>query len=443
MTDAAQTDLATFLGAGAHSPRNRWIKRGLIALAGVLLVILLVRLATGGKAVPVWRTEAVTRGDLTVTVSATGNLQPTNQVTVGSELSGLVTQVLVDNNDRVRRGQVLARIDPARFQDTVEQSRAALAAAEAAVGQAEATRQQTRAALNRLQEVYRLSGGKVPSGTELDTGRADYARAVAAVRSAEAQVLQARAQARIDQTQLSRSLILSPVTGVVLSREIEPGQTVAASFNAPTLFVIAEDLARMKLEAKVDEADVGAVKRGQPASFTVDAFPGRRFPAKIARVDVGANTGSSGSTGSSGTTTTTATTSSVVSYTAELSVANGDLALRPGMTATADIVTSARRGVLLVPNAALRFTPPVAGSGGGRGVAGMMLPGPRRQRRGSEPAIGRGSRQTVYVAGADGAARAVEVTVGETNGTQTEVTGQIAAGDRVIVGQQVRGGGDG
>ncbi len=436
MTDPAQTDLDTFLGVQPHSQRARWIKWGLIALAIVFVALLFVRLFTGGSTAPAYRTEPVVRGDLTVSVSATGNLQPTNQVTVGSELSGLVIAVLADNNDRVRKGQVLARIDPARFRDTVEQSRAALAAAEAAVGQAEATRQQTRAALSRLQQVYTLSGGKVPSGTELDTGRADYARAVAAVRSAEAQVLQARAQARIDETQLSRTLILSPVTGVVLSREIEPGQTVAASFNAPTLFVIAEDLSRMKLEAKVDEADVGAVARGQAASFTVDAFPGRRFPARIARVDVGANTSSS-TASSSSSTTTAASSSSVVSYTAELSVANGDLALRPGMTATADIVTNARRGVLLVPNAALRFTP-AAGKAAGGGVAGMMLPGPRRGggRRTTEATIGRGSRQTVYVLGADGAARPVQVTVGESNGTQTEVTGGLNPGDRVIVGLQ-------
>jgi HlyD family secretion protein len=333
----------------------------------------------------------------------------------------------------VAKGQVLAQLDTSRLQDTIAQSRAALASARAGVAQAQATAQQSRANLARLQEVYRLSGGKVPSATELDTGKADYARAMAAVRTAEASVAQARAQLSSDQTQFSKASIRSPVNGVVLSRQVEPGQTVAASLNAPVLFQIAEDLSRMWLEVKVDEADVGQVGDGQRATFQVDAFPGRTFPATVERIDVGANA-------SSTTTTSSSSANTVVAYTARLTVSNPQELLRPGMTATADIVTSEKKNVLLVPNAALRFSPDrQARSGQSGGVTSVLMP-PRRGNRNRgdrEVTIGRGSRQTVYVMGEDGKAKPIQVTVGETNGSQTEVLGKgLRPGMEVIVGRK-------
>ena len=217
---------------------------------------------------------------------------------------------------------------------------------------------------------------------------------------------------------------------MVLSRQVDPGQTVAASLNAPVLFVIAEDLGQMQLEVKVDEADVGQVKAGQRATFTVDAFPGRSFPAMIERVDVGAN--ASGPT-TSGSSSATAAAGSVIAYTAVLTVQNPELILRPGMTATAEIVTSEKRNVLLVPNAALRFSPEREAAAAARnskgGVTSVLVPqrgrGGRRGNRGNrEVAIGRGSRQTVYVLGADGKPQPIRVTVGESNGSETEVTGR-------------------
>ena len=319
---------------------------------------------------PNYATAPVQRGDLRVTVSATGNLQPTNKVEVGSELSGLVTEVNVDNNDVVAKGDVLARLDTSRLQDAIAQSRAALQSAQAGVAQAQATAQQTQAALARLEEVRQLSGGKVPSVAEFDNARAEHARANAAVLTAKAAVAQARAQLSSDETQSSKALIRSPVTGVVLSRQVDPGQTVAASLNAPVLFVIAEDLKRMRLEVKVDEADVGQVSAGQKATFQVDAFPGRTFPARVERIDLGANA-SDGSTASSS--TASSGSGAVVAYTAVLAVDNSKDILRPGMTATAEIVTSEKRDVLLVPNAALRFSPDAAAARG--------EPGRRRDER--------------------------------------------------------------
>ncbi|MGH6781417.1 MAG: efflux RND transporter periplasmic adaptor subunit, partial [Sphingomonadaceae bacterium] len=349
-----QSELDQFLGVKPEKPWRKWVVRGVIGIVVVALLLLLSR-CFAGEADAQYATEKVARGSLTVSVSATGNLQPTNEVQVGSEQSGLITDVYVENNDRVIKGQVLARLDISRLQDTVIQGKAGLASAEASVAQAKATLAQSRANLARLEEVFRLSGGKVPSRTEMDSGRAEYQRAIAGVRAAEAQVSQARAQLSSAQTNLSKASIVSSVTGVVLSRQVEPGQTVAASFNAPVLFIIAEDLSKMQLEVKVDEADVGQVKQGQRASFTVDAWPGRSFPARIERVDVGAN--ASGSTSSSTSSAASSASGSVVAYTAVLSVENPELILRPGMTATAEIVTSEKQNVLLVPNAALRFSP--------------------------------------------------------------------------------------
>ena len=288
MADPTSNDVDEFLGVKPAPSWRRYIKWVLVGV-GVILLLLLARSLFFSTAKADYATEQVQRGALSVTVSATGKLAPVNQVQVGSELSGLVTKVVVDVNDRVVAGQPLALVDPSRFQDTVNQSKAALDAAIATVGQNQATLAQSNAQLGRLQEVSRLSGGRVPAKTEMEQAIADRARAVANLRAAQANVVSARAALSSNTTQLTKTVIRSPVNGVVLARQIEPGQTVAASFNTPTLFVIAQDLSTMKLEVAIDEADVGSVKQGQQATFTVDAFPGKTFPASITRVDVGTN----------------------------------------------------------------------------------------------------------------------------------------------------------
>lgn len=423
--DVAETpqSITELLGTKPASSSSKYVKWALIALAVCAVLFIGWWYFARSSNTTSYATQAVARGDLQVKVSATGNLAPTNEVAVGSELSGLVETVKVDVNDRVTKGQLLAQIDTQRLLDTVARSRAAVAGAVAGVGQAQATVQQTRSNLARLQEVYRLSGGKVPSGAELDISRGDAARAEANLIAARATVASAQAQLSTDNTNLRKASIVSPVNGVVLSRQVEPGQTVAASFNTPTLFTIAEDLSSMELEVKVDEADVGQVKQGQAARFTVDAWPGQTFSAIIKRVDVGSNATTS---------TTTSSTSTVVSYNAVLTVRNPDLILRPGMTATAEIVTSEVRGALLVPNAALRFTP---ASTTKKPTAFGISMGPQRQTRTKQTKISTGTHQTIYVLDADGAAQPVLVTAGASNGTLTAVTGSgLKLGDKVITG---------
>ncbi|MCW4461586.1 efflux RND transporter periplasmic adaptor subunit [Sphingomonas sp. BT-65] len=430
--------LDEFLGGRVTPPWQRYAKWVALVLVVIAVAFGLWRYfgtsETGGYA-----TQKVDRGALTVTVSATGKLAPTNQVQVGSELSGLITKVMVDVNDRVTAGQTLALIDQSRLNDTIQQGEAAVAAAQATVAQNQATVTESRSQLARFEEVSRLSGGRVPAKTEMDNARAAVARAQATLRASQAQVVSQQAALRSNVTQRDKAVIRSPVNGVVLARQVEPGQTVAASFNTPTLFVIAEDLGAMELQVAIDEADVGQVKDGQKANFTVDAFPGETFPATIQRVDVGSNLSAQSTSSSS--TSTSSTTGQVVSYAATLSVANAQQKLRPGMTATAEIVTLQKNNVLLVPNAALRFTPSDgnAQQASGGGMAGALVP--RRGRRGGQATeksatITRGARQTVYVKGADGQPQAIQVTTGDTNGQVTEIlSGDLKEGMEVITGQ--------
>lgn len=427
MADAdVNADIDEFLGQDTTKRRPKWLKWAIAAVV-VLGVILLIGFLRSGSTGPRYATVSVERGDMVVYVSATGNLEPTNEVTVGSELSGLVSDVFVDVNDRVTRGQALAQIDIDKLVDQVRRSSASLAQSQAQVAQGEASVRLSQAQLGRLEEVRRLSGGKVPSQADIDTGKAQYQRDVATLASARASVASAAAQLATDKTNLGRATLRSPVNGVILSRQIEVGQTVAASFNAPTLFVIADDLTKMKLEVKVDEADVGQVKEGQEATFAVDAYPGKTFAARIVRVNVGSNSAGSGST------STTASSSNVVSYGAVLSVANPDLALRPGMTAMARILASKQAGVLMVPNAALRYAPRKTEEKAAGGFS--MFPGGNRTSE-QEVGLGRGSTHTIYVLGADDKPKAVRVKIGDSDGARTIVTGAaLSPGMKIVTGE--------
>jgi len=442
-----QAELDQFLGGRPPSKLKRYAMWAGIAIAVLLVIFVLTRLFVGGEKSG-YATDQAQKGNLTVTVSATGKLAPINQVTVGSQLSGQVIKVLVDVNDRVTAGQPLALIDPSQFDDQVKQAQATLAANNAAVGQAQATLAQSKATLSRFQEVSRLSGGRVPAKTEMDQAIADRDRGLANLNAADANVISARAALSSAQTQRVRAVIRSPVTGVVLARQIDPGQTVAASFNTPTLFVIAQDLREMKLEVAIDEADVGSVKQGQRATFTVDAFPGKTFPATITRVDVGSNLSVQDATSSTAT-SASSTTAQVVSYAADLSVANPDEQLRPGMTATADIVTMEKKDVLLIPNAALRFKPQAAGAPAPQasgGIAGALTPRMRRRGGSGDNAapLERGSKQSVYVKQADGSLKQISVTTGDSDGTLTEITGgDLQPGMQVVTGQLAGSGSSG
>lgn len=401
------------LFAGRH--RRLWIAGAVL----VVLAILALFYFGSSKASGQYLTEEAAPGNLVVTVSASGTLQPTKSVDVGSEQSGTLASVLVQENDYVKKGQLLAQLDSAKLNDAVTKSQAALAAAEATVAQTQATVAETKAALARMRQVAELSGGKVPAKTELEAAEATLQRAIANGASARASVAQARAVLKTDETNLSKGTIRSPVNGVVLTRKVEPGQTVVAAMTIPVLFTIAEDLATMELQVKVDEADVGNVKLGQPATFTVSAWPGRTFPASILRVGIGSTI-----------------TDNVVTYKTVLAVRNDDLALRPGMTATASIITARRENVLLVPNAALRFTPPSATANKKEGgfVASLLPRLPSQPKKKSDTTSS--GAQQVWVLEQD-MPKAVAVKTGISNGRMTEITGgELKAGMAVVTDYQ-------
>ncbi len=412
-------DIAAILETGktGFSGRLRWMGGGLLLIALAALAYAAFRWSNAAPQVN-YLTEEVARGNLVVTVSATGTLQPTNQVEVGSELSGTIERVLVDDNDHVKKGQELARLDTSKLQDQVTKSSAALVAAEAQVAQMQATVEEAQASLARLRHVAELSGGKVPSKAEMQTAEAALKRATATEASARASVGQARATLKSDQTNLGKATIRSPIDGVVLARKVEPGQTVAASLQAPVLFTLAENLKQMKLEVDVDEADVGQVQDGLQATFKVDAYPNRDYPSRITRTAYGSQT-----------------KEGVVSYLTVLEVNNDDLSLRPGMTATASIVTASRENALLVPNAALRFSPASAKpSGSGGGLVGSIMPRPPRSNVPKRATItpGKGGTQQVWVL-RDGQPVAFPVTLGASDGRVTEVTsGGLQPGMAVI-----------
>lgn len=445
-------DVQELLGDGLtrrwwQSP-TLWI--GVVALAGAAGAYLYWQQQQKANAKPVYVTEAVKRGDLSLTVLANGTLQPTRTVNVGSELSGTVRNVLVDVNDAVKKGQVLVELDTDKLQAQLNRSKASVMSAQARLQQSQATLKESRSNFARLQEVHRISGGKVPSAAEMDAGQATVERSIADEAAARASVDDARAALKTDETNLSKASIKSPIDGVILTRTVDPGNAVAASLQAVTLFTVAEDLKKLRLEVSVDEADIGQVQAGQRASFTVSAHPSRTYPAKVTRVDYGSTK-----------------TDNVVTYLARLEVHNEDLSLRPGMTASSTIRSSERKDVILVPNAALRFTPvgmqspavpgapagaagergPRAqGQGGpgaapgasGGGIMGQLMPQRMRSSRGVGGSQALGVGQTRYVWVLEGGAPvAVQVKTGISDGRITEVeSDKLAEGAQVITDQR-------
>ncbi len=316
-------------------------------------LLLLVLLLVGGfvikwlffkstdRKVAQFETAPVKRGDLTVAVTATGKLEPVTQVDIGIEVSGTVEEIYADFNDHVTAGQVLAKLDTRLFDSRVKQSQGALDQALAKLAETQATITEKKQALSFMEQAHRLSGGSLPSKQDMVTAQANLKRAYAQEKLIKGSIAQAEGQLKLDQTNLIKASIRTPINGIVLNRKIETGQTVAASLQTPVMFTVAENLTEMELHVDVDEADVGKIKLGQAASFTVDAYPDKNFPAVITQIRYAPET-----------------LTGVVTYETILSVNNADLFLRPGMTATAEMVVEKLNNVLLVPTAALRFTPP-------------------------------------------------------------------------------------
>ncbi len=390
-----------------------WLCAGILALIGLGLLI------KKQHPNPVqYKTEQVRRGDLVVTVSATGTLAPVKEVQVGIEVSGTIKTVLADYNDQVTIGQVLAKLDTTRLEAQALQNESALASARAKVMQVEATLQEAQLKMNRLNKVKELSDGKDPASIDLDTAKASLARAKADLASAKATVEQTQGALKVNRTDLTKAVVHSPINGVVLERSVEPGQTVASQFQAPVLFKLAEDLTKMELQVDVDEADVGVVKEGQEATFTVDAYPDQTFPAKITQVRYGSET-----------------KEGVVTYKTVLTVDNSALTLRPGMTATALITVNKKENVLLVSNAVLRFTPPQdvpEEKKSSSGLLGAMLPRPPHSDS-KPPVTAIPSKEQQVWQVTDKGLTPIILIKGATDGVATEIlSGPVDAGTALV-----------
>lgn len=404
--------------------RKKW--KWIIFIALLLIVIIFFGITRNrdknGEESSYFKTKEITTGALTITVTATGTLKPTNQVDVGSELSGNVLTVEADYNDRVKKGQILLTIDGSTYKAMVNQSKASLESAQAQVLNAEATEKEARSKLDRLKEVWQTSGGKVPSKTDIDTAEAALQRSRASVAAANAQVSQAQATLNQNETNLSKLIIRSPIDGIVLNRAIEPGQTVQASFQGVTLFTLAEDLSVMELHVDVDEADVGQVREGQAATFTVDGYPDRTFNAHITQVRYGAKT-----------------VSGVVTYETVLDVDNSDLLLRPGMTASADIVVDSLENATLVDNAALRYRPSekdlATYSGEKKGFFKKIFSRSSKSKTEDEETETKDKKIKEVWMLRDNVLVSVEITTGRTDSVLTEIKeGDLKPGDKVITG---------
>ncbi|MBP7917509.1 MAG: efflux RND transporter periplasmic adaptor subunit [Arenimonas sp.] len=289
-----------------------------------------------------YRTEPVQRGDLSSAISATGTLGATATVEVGTQVSGTLQSVEVDFNDNVEPGQIIARIDPSTFQARVSQAEAALASAQAGLAEARASAVNAEKDFSRKSQ---LAERQLVSSTDRDLARAQRDQAQARVQSAQAQIQQQAANLNTAKLDLAKTIIRSPVKGTVLARNVEPGQTVAASLQTPVLFKIAGDLTAMEIILAIDESDIGQVRVGQSASFSVDAYPEKSFQGRVKQIRLSANT-----------------VSNVVTYPVVIEVSNNEQNLLPGMTATAQIITSQKSQVLTLPSAALRFRPASAAS---------------------------------------------------------------------------------
>ena len=397
----------------ASTTKKRSWKRAVIIASVIVLAGLGVwYFKFRGDSAPQFQTILVTRGDLTQFVTATGQLNPVTNVQVGCQISGTIDKLYADYNTPVTNGQLVARLDPATYLAIFHQAEGDQANAEAAL---------ELALVNARRSKELFDAKLIP--------QSDYDQAVATLHQAEAIVKVKKAATEKAAVDLQRCTIYSPVNGIIISRSVDVGQTVAASLNAPTLFVIANDLTKMQIDANVAEADVGGVEEDQNVDFTVDAFPNRTFHGQVVQVR-----------------NSPLTVQNVVTYDTVIGVNNADLKLKPGMTANVSIIIAERSNVFRVPNAALRFRPPEAatnaapraasGGGGGGAGAGLRPAG----SGGGRPKGERRPARTIYVL-KDGKLQPVQVKTGITDGIYTEVTDGLSENDKVVTSATYKQGG--
>ena len=366
-------------------------KRGILAIVAIVLILIFIISSLTKNRVQ-YQTAKIKRRTITQVVEASGTINPVNTVSVGSTVSGLISAIYVDFNSKVTKGQLLAEIDPRTFQATVDQNAASMASAQADLANREATFEMAAKTLRRYKNLY--AKDFIPK-SELDQAESDYKASLAQVNAARAKINQTQAQYNQSLVNLNYTKITAPVDGMIISREIDLGQPVAASFQAPELFTIAQDLEKMQIEVNVSEADIGDVKEGQDVTYTLDGYPNSTFNGKVTQVRISPTT-----------------VSNVVTYSVIVTVDNSDLKLKPGMTANVSIITAQNKDVLSVPNVALKFTP--ESNGKKYKTQGLWIKDGLKLKR-------------------------IDITTGASDDSYTEVSGDgIYEGQRILVG--IKGG---
>lgn len=364
-------------------------------------------------------TTTVRRGDLVKAVSSTGTLEAVNTVDIGAQVSGTLNAIYVDYNSVVKKGDLLAEIDPSLLRAKVEQARANVLAARASLQEAQANVRNAKKTRDRDKELF---GRNLIAASELDSSQTDYETSLAQVNSAKASLAQAEAAFQYEETNLGYTKITSPINGVVTDRAVDEGQTVNSSQSAPDLFTIAEDLTKMQVATEVDEADIGQVQPGQPVEFTVDAYPELAFEGKVDEIRLAPTT-----------------SDNVVSYTVIVQVDNPDLKLMPGMTANVSIISDKREGIFKVAASALKFSPSVNGMNlpeDSGAAEGSPAPGGKR----SEKETGKASPESTLWTYENGKLNPIPVTSGISDGMYTEVSGNLREGMEVVTA--ITGGGE-
>lgn len=364
-----------------------------LLIAGILILAIIVSafiLLRGNGSNPQFGTEKVSRGDIVMTVTSTGTVNPVTTVLVGTQVSGTIKEIYVDFNSAVRKGQLIARIDPSLFDAQVNQARANVFSARANLEKAEATLVDAKRTMDRNKELFSKN---LVARSDLDTSETNHETARASVSAAKAQIMQTEAALRVAETNLHYTKIVSPVDGIVVSRNVDVGQTVAASFQTPTLFSIAQDLTKMQIDANVDESDIGNITVGQDVEFIVDAYPDMTFKGRVWQVR-----------------NAPITVQNVVTYDVVIQVDNPELKLKPGMTANVSIIVAVKKDVLKMPNAALRFKP---------------------SEKGAQTAEKKGPG--VWIS-EKGQLRRISISTGISDGSYTEVvSGDLREGQEIIV----------
>lgn len=390
-------------------------KRGLfrrfwwVALLLAIAFAVMLRLDKGEQRVA-YNSVKPQQKDLVVTVSATGNLEPTNSVDIGIEVSGTISEVLADYNDRVKKGDILAKLDTTKLLSQANSAKASLQVAKAKLDESRVTLKDAEREYHRLQSLYKATDGNYPPTKDIDAAQITYEKAEASLRALAAQVAQAEASLRSDEDDLKKAVVVSPIDGIVLDKAVEVGQSVVTNMEIPTLFTLAQDLTKMEVIVSVDEADVGAVKEGQPVVFTVDAYPSRTFTGVIKQVRMNSEM-----------------VNNVVTYETVVTADNPEQLLRPGMTVSADITTKVIKDALMVPNAALRFSPPVVKA---ESDGGFRLFGPLRTKEKSDLSM---STKSLWILDG-GMARKIPVSLGESDGLNTVILeGNMTKSTDVIV----------